>query len=770
MSNSSKSITPMQAPALGEERYEKIFQNASIGIAITDWDGRFEQCNPAYCQLLGYTAQELLTLNFAALIHPDDREGNLREIARLKSGELPSLEIENRYARKNGMSLRVKKHVSILHDQSGRPSRFLALVTDTSEQQRVQSLQQHHHDTFYRLIERNPFGVYVIDADFRLREVSLGAKKVFANVHPMLGRDFAEVLRQLWPDPFASEALARFRHTLGTGEPYAAPSTVQQRQDIADVEAYDWRIERIVLPDGRYGVVCYFYDLSERQRWETQLRESEERFRVMADGVPLIVWVHDVDGGLVFINESYCSYFGVTRQEMRDARWRVLTHPDDGTAYAEEFMACVRERRPFRAEVRVRRSDGAWRWMESWAQPRFGTDGDYLGHVGASADITVRKEAESALREADSRKNEFLAMLAHELRNPLAPIRNAVQILTHPAASPDQSTLALQMIDRQSQAMVRLVNDLMDVSRIAHGKLQLQREPVALAAIIEQALDAVRPMCDQAGVQLVVTMPPEQLVVDADPLRLAQVFANLLNNACKYTEHGGHIWLAVTRQGTSARISVRDDGIGITPNQLTHIFDMFVQDTPALSRSQGGLGIGLALARSLVQAHGGLIQASSAGAGLGAEFIVMVPVVDAAPQTDGWVSAPARTPSISRGHRVLVVEDNLDGANSFAALLKLKGFDVTVVGDGVAALACAQTHRPDIVLLDLGLPKMNGFEVCRALRARAESAHTTIVAISGWGQDSDRRNSAAAGFDAHLVKPVEIEALLNLLHDAAGKS
>jgi PAS domain S-box-containing protein len=626
-------------------------------------------------------------------------------------------------------------------------------------------LRQRQEDTFYRLIERNPFGVYLIDADFKLRQVSLGAQKVFANVRPLIGRDFAEILRQVWPEPFATEAITRFRHTLETGQAYAAPSTVQTRQDTSDVESYDWRIEQVLLPDGRYGVVCYFYDLSERQRWETQLRESEDRFRVMANGVPLIVWVHSADGKLNFVNETYCSYFGVTLEEMKDSRWRLLTHPDDGTTYADQFMACVADRRSFHGEVRVRRADGAWRSLESWAQPRFGADGEYLGHVGTSADITLRKEAERSMLEADSRKNEFLATLAHELRNPLAPIRNAVQILSHPNVSHDQSILARQMIDRQSLALVRLVDDLMDVSRIAHGKLHLRRQAVVLTTLIEQALDAARPVCEQAGVKLLVTPPTEVLVLDADPLRLTQVFANLLNNACKYTERGGTIWFTAARSGDSARVTVRDDGIGISPSQLPHIFDMFVQDTPGLGRSQGGLGIGLALARRLVHAHGGSIEARSDGPGKGAEFIVSVPIAPLAAQPTAPASVAVKPPSPSTGKRVLIVEDNVDGASSFASLLRLKGFDVEVVGDGVAAMAAADVHRPQTVLLDLGLPKMNGFEVCRALRARPGCANTTIVAISGWGQEADRSNSAAAGFDAHLVKPVDFDDLLAVLQN-----
>jgi PAS domain S-box-containing protein len=627
------------------------------------------------------------------------------------------------------------------------------------------------------MIDRNPFGTYVVDADFKLREVSPGARQVFASVQPLIGRDFAEVLHQIWPEPFATTAITRFRHTLATGEAYAAPSTVEKRLDIDDVEAYDWRIERTMLPDGRWGVICHFYNLTDRHHWEARLRESEDRFRIMANGVPLIVWVHDAAGKLEFANDTYCSYFGVPKEEINDERWRLLTHPDDGTAYADAFLASVRDREPFHAEVRVRRGDGAWRWLESWAQPRFGDVGEYLGHVGTSADITPRKEAEQAVQEADKRKNEFLAMLAHELRNPLAPIRNAVQILTHPNVSSDQASAALQMIDRQSQAMVRLVDDLMDVSRIAHGKLVLRRQPVELASIIEQALDVARPVCERSALALVVAMPEEPLMVDADPLRLVQIFSNVLSNACKYNERGGHVWLTTTRHDSLVRVCVRDDGMGISTQQLPRIFDMFVQSPAALTKSQGGLGIGLALARSLAEAHGGSIVATSAGPGQGAAFTIDLPLVAPTQQPQAVVPSTTEGQTLHRGqrllrdgHRVLLVEDNADTASSLAALLRLEGFHVSVVGDGDAALAAAAQAPPDIVLLDLGLPTISGHDVCRALRERPQGHHTTIVSISGWGQDSDRAQSKAAGFNAHLVKPVEIDALLRILQDRAGQT
>lgn len=272
---------------------------------------------------------------------------------------------------------------------------------DVTERRRAQAQLQRNHETFRRLVQTDPFGLYLIDADFRLAEVSLGAQKVFAGVRPLIGRDFDEVLRLIWPEPFVGEALAQFRRTLATGKPYRSPATVERRADIGETEAYDWRVERLTLPDGRFGVVCHFYDLSDRLRWEAALRESEERFRTMADALPLVVWVHDKDGKQEWVNQTFCELFGVTREEMRDGRWQLLTHPEDGAVYAEAFLAAVRAQAIFHAEVRAQNADGDWICMESWGRPRFNSDGAYIGHIGVSADITERKLIHEALRDSE---------------------------------------------------------------------------------------------------------------------------------------------------------------------------------------------------------------------------------------------------------------------------------------------------------------------------------------------------------------------------------
>ena len=369
---------------------------------------------------------------------------------------------------------------------------------------------------------------------------------------------------------------------------------------------------------------------------------------------------------------------------------------------------------------------------------------------------------EEALKDADRRKDEFLATLAHELRNPLAPVRNAVEILRMKGPDIPELHWARDIIDRQTQAMARLIDDLMDISRINLGKLKLKREQVELANIVQGAIETSRPLIENMGHELTMTLPPGLVIVDADRTRLAQVFLNLLNNAAKYTERGGRIDLRAELQGSDVVVSVTDSGIGIPADKLPTIFEMFSQVEGALSRSQGGLGIGLCLVKRLVEMHGGSVEAQSGGPGQGSEFVVRLPIV--VEQTyprqasdDGDKAQP------TSDLRILVVDDNRDAAESLAMLLKMMGNNIHTAHDGEEAVTAAREFQPNVVLCDIGLPKLNGYEACRQMKAQAWDKNMILIAVTGWGQDDDRRKSEAAGFDHHMVKPVDPQALMKLL-------
>lgn len=374
--------------------------------------------------------------------------------------------------------------------------------------------------------------------------------------------------------------------------------------------------------------------------------------------------------------------------------------------------------------------------------------------------LTERLRTEQALRSADRRKDEFLATLGHELRNPLAPIMNSLEILKLSGAFDDPKMMqACGVMERQVHHLNRLVDDLLEVSRITRGIIEVKKEPLDLTAIVKAAIETSRPVLDNLRHELVVQFDETQMCVTGDPVRLTQVFANLLNNAAKYTNHGGRITVSTHRDHGDAVVSVRDTGIGIAPGLLSQVFDMFMQVDRSTRRSQGGLGIGLTLVRSLVGMHGGTVEARSDGPGLGSEFLVRLPLLE----------QPAVAPSDHRrieplpARRILIVDDSRDGGESLAMLLRVLGAEVALAHSGRSALESVDSFRPDVVLLDIGMPGMDGYEVARRIRANPANRHISLIALTGWGQDEDRRRSVAAGFNHHLVKPADIDQLRQLL-------
>jgi signal transduction histidine kinase/ActR/RegA family two-component response regulator len=434
-----------------------------------------------------------------------------------------------------------------------------------------------------------------------------------------------------------------------------------------------------------------------------------------------------------------------------------------------EFFPSVLERGHGEVEVRFRNfQTGDAHWMAYKVVTLRDAAGRPVGFATVSQDVTERKRLADNLRtlaanlaEADRRKTEFLALLAHELRNPLAPISNAVQTLRLADNDPVTIRATTGMLARQVAQMVRLVDDLLDMSRITRGKIELRSEPTELAPIVTQAVEAVRPMYENLQHQLMVTVPSEPIFLNADRARLAQVIGNLLNNAGKFTEKGGQIALTVTVEGQTVEIRVRDNGVGIAPEDQARVFDMFSQVDTSLERSRDGLGIGLTLVRNLVEIHGGTVSVQSDGHGRGSEFTVRLPLLVDIPESH----APTRSvaPPTTARRRVLIVDDSEDGAESLALLLQVAGHETQAAYDGYEAVAIAERMRPDAILLDIGLPGLNGYDVCRRIRQTTWGAHVLMVALTGWGQDDDRQRSRDAGFDQHLVKPVDHDVLLSLL-------
>ncbi len=511
--------------------------------------------------------------------------------------------------------------------------------------------------------------------------------------------------------------------------------------------------------------------LAELGEASAALRRSETLLRLVWEGSADGMRLTDGTGTVRMANESFGRLVGLPRARVEGAPMSEIYAPDR----RESVLRKYRERFAARAvrthdETEFELWDGRRRWF-AVANSFLDVPGQEPLLLSIFHDVTDRRRAEEAMREADRQKDEFLAVLAHELRNPLATIRAALEVLR--LRGPDRREAAgwaREMIGRQLAHLVRLVDDLLDTSRLSLGKIALRREPVDLADVVAQAVEASRPLIGSRGQALTVEPPREPIRLSADRTRLVQVVSNLLSNAAKYTDPGGRITLAAGREGEEAVVRVRDTGIGIRAEILPRVFDLFEQAGRSQDRALGGLGIGLALVKRLVELHGGVVEAHSDGPGRGSEFIVRLPL---APEEVGpRPAAPAEGQSPGGpGRRVLVVDDNADAAESLAVLLRMRGHEVHVARDGPQALETARAVRPEVVLLDLALPGLDGYEVAAQLRGHPELRRARLVAVTGYGRDEDRRRTRAAGFDEHLVKPVDLadlEGVLRPVTEAEG--
>ncbi len=520
-------------------------------------------------------------------------------------------------------------------------------------------------------------------------------------------------------------------------------------------------------------------DITERKQAEEAVREAAVRLKAIVDTAVDGIITIDEHGTVESMNPAAETIFGYSHQEVVGQNVAMLM-PDPERAehgqYLDNYLQTGKAKIIGSVrELRGRRKDGTIFPMElAVSETRLALRRIFTGIV---RDITDYRKAldertrlvtelagECALlKDADQRKDQFLAMLAHELRNPLAPISNAVQIMQVEGPLGRSFQWSLKVIEDQIKQMTRMVDDLLDVSRITRGKVDLQMERVVLADVVNLAVEASRPLIVSYGHSLTVTLPPTPVEVEVDPARMAQVLSNLLNNAAKYTDHGGRIELVAEQSGAEVVIIVRDNGIGIAADVLPKVFDMFVQADQTLSRSRGGLGIGLTLVRSLIEMHGGRVVASSSGPGAGSEFALYLPVgapLESARISDRRAEPRART---APRRRILVVDDNVSNAASLGMLLKALGQEVFTAHHGPAAIELARQHNPDVILLDIGLPEMDGYEVARRCRGDAGLAGITLVAMTGYGKNEDRIRSRQAGFNAHLVKPVSLEDLRLLL-------
>lgn len=505
-------------------------------------------------------------------------------------------------------------------------------------------------------------------------------------------------------------------------------------------------------------------DLSERRRAEESLRHSEERFRLLVEAVKdYAIFMLDTDGRVVSWNAGAERIKGYAAHEIIGKHFSVF-YPEDARRkkWPEQELALARERGRFEDEGPRLRKDGTTFWANVVIAAVFERDGTLRGFAKVTRDLTDRRRVE-ALEDASRKTNEFLAMLAHELRNPLAPMANALKLLARVPTNDPTELWVREVLERQTGQMSRLVDDLLDVSRVTRSAMVLDRKPLDARKSLRNALDAARQWIEEGRHRLTLAIADERLDVDGDEVRLNQVFQNLLHNAAKYTPQGGEIRVTARREGDEAVISVRDSGVGMTPELIESAFQIFKQGSQSLDRPHGGLGVGLTLVQRLVHLHGGSVQARSEGPGKGAEFTVRLPLRAEPAIIDATSLSKEEGRHTGTPRRVLVVDDNQDAAHALRLLLQTEGHDVMVAADGAAGLALAREHRPDVVLLDIGLPTLNGYEIATRIRADPALKGTVLVAVTGYGQMHDRARASASGFDHHLVKPVEFRALQELL-------
>lgn len=492
------------------------------------------------------------------------------------------------------------------------------------------------------------------------------------------------------------------------------------------------------------------------------LREIDERFQRVADAAPAMLWIADTAGSCTFMSRGWYDYTGQVDGQPLGLGWLNAVHPAERDAARTSFFDAAAERRTYACDYRIRRRDGSYGWALVAGRPRFGVDGSYLGYVGSVIDVTDRKAAERALQQEAKRKDEFLAMLAHELRNPLAPIRSGLQLLQFDADGAEDRREALQIMDAQLTHLVRLVDDLLDVSRIALGKIQLRHDRVDLREATRRACEIAQGEIGRRGQTLETTLPDGPVWIDGDAVRLTQTVENLVSNASKYNAAGGWIRLSLDTDERFASLRVRDSGVGMEPELIPMIFDLFTQSKRTLDRSQGGLGVGLSLVKRIVNLHGGTVEARSDGVDRGSEFTIRLPIAHSQERPAPPIAMPERFSA----RRILVVDDNRGAAYLVAKLLaKLGPHQIDFAFDGPSAESQIRELVPDLVLLDIGLPGIDGYEVAERIRREPSLESVRIVALTGYGQDKDRARTLAAGMDLHLVKPISLDDLRRTLAD-----
>jgi PAS domain S-box-containing protein len=747
-----------EAVRKAEDRFRTLVQNIyGYAIFMLNSDGYITEWTEGAERVKGYIAEEIIGKHVSIFYPPEAVAAGEVEREMQEAAATGRAERETWRVRKGGQRFWANEIATAIRDAAGNLVGFTKISCDLSERKQADEALRESEIRLRKVLDIETVGVLFFDGAGAI----VNANDAFLQLVGYRREELeAGILswQQLTPPEWLEVSRAQVSKLKEVGRigPY-------EKQYFRKNGSRWWGLfAGAGLGDGI--TVEYVIDITEHKRAETALREREQQLSLVTETVPVSIIYVDAEQRVRFANQVYLNRVRKRADEVMGKTIRELLGESNYEKFSP-YIAKAYQGEPQSYDIRFHYEALGMRDLHIRYAPATGSGGRVQGIVAAIEDITERKRAEEALREADRRKDEFLATLAHELRNPLAPLRNSLEILR--VNDDDHKTVARirATMEHQVSHLARLVDDLLEVSRITRGKIELRRQRVDLKTIIEGAVETVGPLADAKTQELTISCPRQPLYVDGDPLRLTQIVANLLNNAVKYTEEGGRIEVSAARQGSDAVVRVRDSGIGISPAVLPKIFDLFAQADTSSTRAQEGLGIGLTLVRHLLDLHGGSIEAKSSGLGRGSEFIVRLPLVahDRADQPRALPAQAVGGGAARLPRKILVVDDNEAAADTLAELLGIYGHEVRVVHNGRAALDALADWWPDLMLLDIGMPGVDGYEVARRVREQAGSDEIKLIALTGWGQEKDLELARDAGFDHHLLKPLDLQALSEIL-------
>ncbi|WP_437604756.1 PAS domain S-box protein [Sorangium sp. So ce834] len=748
-------------------RFRNIADHAPVVIWVTDPDGSCIYANPRWRELTGQPEATSLGFGWLAAVHPSDH-ATAAETFRRSTARREAFRMDYRLRRSDGA---YRWCIDAAHPWIGPDGELLGYVgsvVDITERKEAELLLRESEERFRRAVMATPFPIMIHADDGEVISLNRAWTEMSGYTRDQIPTLAAWIERAYGAQRGDVSDLIQSLYDAdgGTAERELPITTASGEQRI-------WAFSAAPLGKdaaGRRLAISIAHDVTERRQIDEALRESEARFRQLADAMPQIVWTAKPDGSIDYYNRRWFELAGAAQAEVAGDTWISFLPEDDRQRVLDTWSRSVATGAPYEIEHRIAFPAAREpRWYLVRAVPIRGASDEIARWYGTCTDIHDTKLAEAALKEADQRKDDFLAMLAHELRNPLGPIRNAVELLRHTAVQQPALVRACGVIDRQVAHMARLVDDLLDVSRVARGRIQLRKERCDLVRLLRQTAEDYRSTLEASGLRFDLKLPSGPVWVLGDPTRLSQAVSNLLHNANKFTDPGGRVTVALSvTPESSAVVRVRDTGIGVDPATLARMFEPFTQADRSLDRSRGGLGLGLALVKGLVGLHGGTISAESGGIGHGTEMVLCLPI-ERSPAPPSERSAP---PSRGAEHalRILIIEDNVDAAETLQALLALYGYHVEVALSGPAGVTAARSFRPEVILCDIGLPGgMDGYGVARALRGNVDlSSPSLMIALTGYGQEEDQRRVREAGFDMHFIKPIDLSSLQRILASLAS--